>query len=106
MELVAEYFNIFHEDKVSATDFDTIGGYLLGTYQMGEFKPYYRFDYIDVGDNDPFFTGDRGIDRTKNTVGIRWDVFKWNALKLEYSITDKDSLDKIQELMLNSSFVF
>ena len=106
VEFLAELFHIRHDDKSSPNGFDTLGFYIQTAYRMGKFKPYYRFDYLDVAKADPYFTGNRRVDRVKHTMGVRWDLFSWNALKLEYGRTDKETGKDEHEIALNSSFTF
>lgn len=105
LELLGELFNIQHEDKTSEKDFDTLGFYLQGSYKINKFRPYYRFDFIDFGDGDPFFTAiDKDI--KKHTLGLRWDILTWNALKFEYSHSDKKDSDNEDLFSINSSLTF
>lgn len=106
VELLSEFFHIHHDDKTSEKNFDTLGFYLQGAYRLGKTKPYYRFDYLDVANADPYFTGARRIDRTKHTLGLRWDVLNWNALKFEYGFTDRQTSDQEHTFTVNSSFTF
>lgn len=107
VELLAELFNIFHDDGTSGDEFDTVGLYLQGGYKMlDKVTPYYRFDFLDVANGDPFFTAPRNIDRTKHTWGLRWDPVSWNAIKFEYSFTGVKQRDDEHALTVNSSFAF
>jgi hypothetical protein len=105
VELLGEYFNIYHDDKTSGNDFDTLGFYLQAGYKIDKFTPYYRFDFIDFENGDPYFTPD-DIDIKKHTLGLKWDIFCWNALKFEYSFSDKRDRNNEHSLTVNSSFVF
>lgn len=104
-ELLGEVFNIHHDDKASNRDFDTLGFYLQGGYQIDKLKPYYRFDFIDFTNGDPYFTPD-DIDIRKHTLGLRWDILTWNALKFEYSFSDRKDRDDVNLVTVNSSFTF
>lgn len=106
VEVLAELFQIHHDDKTSEKNFNTLGSYLQVAYRLEKLKPYYRFDYLDVANADPYFTGARRVDRTKHTLGVRWDAWAWNALKFEYGLTDRRSSDDEHVLMVNSSFTF
>lgn len=102
-----EFFNVQHDDKTSGQHYDGIGTYLQGEYRLTDTTtPYYRFDYIDAANGDPFLTGERAIDRTKHTLGLRWDPFTWNAIKFEYSYLDRRTSKNEHALTLNSAFVF
>ncbi len=116
-ELLFELFNINHDNNDLEQTFKTLAGYVQGSYQMGKFTPYYRMDLIDLGNGDPFYdvfsqaTGLRTksnpiLDHHKQTLGLRWDVFSWNALKFEYSYTgNNEALDE-HRLAVNTSYAF
>lgn len=105
LELLGEIFNIHHDDKTSGNDFSTLGFYLQTGYKMDKLTPYYRFDFLNFENGDPYFTPN-DIDINKHTFGLRWDIFNWNALKFEYSYSDKKNEDDEHSFTLNSSFVF
>jgi hypothetical protein len=106
IEVLAEVSHIHHDDEVSQRNFDTKGLYLQGAYQLTErWKPYYRFDLIDFGKEDPFFAPN-AIDVAKHTAGLRWDPFTWNALKLEYSFSNRDNRQDTHAVTLQSAFAF
>jgi len=86
LELLAEVSRIHHRDRVSRLSFDTWGLYAQAAYQLGRWKPYYRFDFIDFGNGDPYFVPNDS-DTRKHTFGIRYDPFTWLGLKLEYSFS-------------------
>ena len=44
-------------------------------------KPYYRFEHIEVAKDDPVFAGIPNLDGS--TVGIRYDVSTYAAIKTE-----------------------
>ncbi len=106
VELIGELLNIYHDDKTSGEEFDTVGLYLQGGYRIEKWMPYYRFDYIDVANSDPFYTTPRNLDRLRHTLGIRWDFLPWNAVKVEYSRLNVDQGDDEQALQANWSFAF
>jgi len=104
-ELIGEVFQIHHDDKTSGKEFDTVGYYLQASHKIKKFTPYYRFDSLDFEDGDPFFTL-RNFDISIHTLGLKWDVFTWNALKLEYSASDEQDEDNEHSMRVNSSFAF
>jgi len=106
VEVIGELFKIFHEDKVTGQDFNTLGFYLQGGHKIGQWMPYYRFDFMNVANADPFFVPPRNNDRVKHTWGLRWDVFSWNAIKFEYHFTNAKDRSDEHQLAINSSFAF
>jgi hypothetical protein len=105
VELLGEYLNIYHDDRSTRRVYDTQAYYLQGGYTIARFTPYYRFDYIDFGGNDPFYSPNV-IDIRKHTQGLRWDISTWNALKIEYCFADREGLEDERLLAINSSFTF
>jgi hypothetical protein len=91
IEFLGEYFNIQHDDVLSSKTFETDGFYVQAGYQKGKLKPYYRFDFIDIGDGDPYFSLFRDI--KKHTFGLRYDLATFNTLKFEYVWQDTDLVD-------------
>lgn len=105
VELLAEVLHFNHDDEVSRKDYNTLGLYLQGAYQFDKWKPYYRFDFIDFGGGDPYFTPD-DIDITKHTLGIRWDPITWNSIKLEYSYNERDDANDTHAVTIQFAFPF
>ena len=86
IELLTEAFEINH-DEFSGGVFNTIGGYAQFAYTINKFKPYYRYDYIKYDSNDPFYNESKFdfLDTNKHTLGLRYELSHFNALKFEYS---------------------
>jgi hypothetical protein len=82
VELLAEAFSIRHEDESAGGVWTTTGLYAQGAFTAGRLKPYYRFDYVDRNQDDPFF---RPVmpGGEKHTVGLRVDPWSRVAVKLE-----------------------
>ncbi len=105
IELLSELDYIRHEDSVSGMTFETWGCYLQLAYTMGDWKPYYRFDWLDVGAGDPYY-GPLIMDLTRNTFGVRWDLSTWVALKLEYHYLSRADTGTPHEVLGQASFAF
>lgn len=105
VELLGEIFKIYHYDRASGNDFGTVGYYVQGGYKIEKWTPYYRFDFINLAEGDPFFIPLQ-TDISKHTLGARWDILTWNALKLEYGRIHRPDLEREQSLNINSSFAF
>ena len=89
IELIAEYQMIQHDSDVSKFH---SGGYLQSAYTFRKLKPYYRFDFLDIKAGDLFFAGVAGVEDTRqHTVGIRFDVFPFASLKVEFRRADADT---------------
>lgn len=86
-EVLAEAFDIRHEDHHAGASFVTTGMYVQGAWVFGRLKPYYRFDRVDRDEDDPYFR-ESVRDLSKHTAGLRIDVWDLVAAKLEVSLTD------------------
>lgn len=103
-EVILEGQLINHFNHATGMRDETVGGYGQLAYKMGKYKPYVRFDWLNISDRDPFFEG-LVEDETSNTLGLRYEVTTFNALKLEYRHVDKDN-SKSSEATIQSSFAF
>jgi hypothetical protein len=82
VELLGEAFGIRHEDESEGRSWTTTGLYAQAAFTAGRLKPYYRFDYVDRSQDDPFF-GPETPGGQKHTVGLRVDPWSRLAVKLE-----------------------
>ena len=81
-EALAEVLRVEHEAIDTGQRWRTLGLYVQGALKFGRFKPYYRYDYQDVAEGDPFYQSSGVLER--HTLGLRYDPWSWAALKLEY----------------------
>ena len=105
LELLSEAMRIQHDDIVSSRRFNTWGMYLQAGYQLGAFKPYYRFDLLDAAEGDPFY-GPLVLDVTRHTLGLRWDFINRAALKFEYHYSDQNNLNRPHAFYTQAAFTF
>ncbi|MBI2472343.1 MAG: hypothetical protein HYV59_14065 [Planctomycetes bacterium] len=106
IDLLTEVFEINH-DEFSGGVFNTIGGYAQFAYTINKFKPYYRYDYIDYSNDDPFYRESEldFLDTSKHTIGLRYELSHFNALKFEYSHGVFDDKD-VNVIGLQTTFSF
>jgi len=106
IELLSEVFEINH-DEFSGGVFNTIGGYAQFAYIIDKFKPYYRYDYIDYSNDDQFYRESElnFLDTNKHTIGLRYELSHFNALKFEYSHGVFDDED-VNIIGLQTAFSF
>lgn len=113
LQLMLEGQYIHH--GTSPRNYDSFGGYAQISYRMGSLTPYYRFDWLSMADDDPFYReypasgADGGIpyvvDLREHTVGVRYDWAYFVALKLEYRRLDSE-LEQSNTLALQASLAF
>ena len=105
IELLGEVFSIIHEVETSRVEYKTLGYYVQGAYQVDQFTPYYRLDILDIDPDDPYFSPSNEKSQT-HTLGIRWDLLAWNAIRGEYAVTHyRDQADETL-FVINTSFTF
>lgn len=105
LEFLFEGQHIDHDDHASSQTFITWGLYAQVGYRMTRFKPYYRFDILDVGEGDPYY-GPLIVDVTRHTAGLRWDFINWAALKLEYQYIDEAQLAGRSAFWAQAAFTY
>jgi hypothetical protein len=85
-EFIAEYAAVRHEVIGAATPTWSHAYYLQAAYRLPQldrlWKPYFRFEHIDVAANDIVFATVPELDGA--TVGVRYDASPLAALKFEY----------------------
>jgi hypothetical protein len=81
VEALAEVLRVEHEARDTGERWRTLGLYVQGALRLGRFKPYYRYDYQDVDEGDPYYI-ESGT-QSRHTLGVRYDPWSWAALKLE-----------------------
>ena len=106
IELLTEAFVVNH-DEVSGDVFNTFGGYAQFAYTINKFKPYYRYDYIDYDNSDTFYRESKFdfFDTNTHTIGLRYELSHFNAIKFEYSHGVFDDED-VNIIGLQTAFSF
>jgi hypothetical protein len=109
-ELLAEFSNVHHRNNLTGRTFDSQGFYTQIAYRLPlydkHFKPYFRYDYIQVPFGEQVFTtvnNQRG-----STAGLRYDISEFAAFKAEYRDQSpfKPQRDRAHGLFLQTSFTF
>ncbi len=103
-ELLMEAVVVDHYNHDTALRDLTVGGYGQIAYTIEKYKPYFRYDWLRIADRDPFFAG-AVPDETAYTLGLRYELSTYNALKFEYRHVDKDNEQK-NEFTAQTSFAF
>lgn len=108
-EFLLEGFNIEHDDNAPGEDeHSTLGAYAQVAYRLGQWKPYYRYDIVRLNKRDTFYLAsfDEMSDVNRHTVGIRYDITTFNAIKVEYNHLDASHGGNMDSFALNTSFSF
>ncbi|MCU1327750.1 MAG: hypothetical protein JWN34_3120 [Bryobacterales bacterium] len=107
-EFIAEFANVTHTLVGSQREFRSQAWYMQAAYRLpvGErlFKPYYRFEYIHVPRSDVIFALVQNL--AGSTVGLRYDISSFAALKLEYRNQKRVGLPRINGIYAQTSFTF
>jgi len=92
--------SLFGENKV----FNTPGFYTQVSRQFGAWRPYLRYQYINVAKNNPIFP-DVGL-QYGPSLGVRFDASEFVALKFQYDYTSLRQQPAINTLTLQVGFTF
>jgi hypothetical protein len=108
-ELIAEFANVHHQNMLGAGNLDSQGGYVQFAYRLPfndkKWKPYYRYDYIQVPGNEPILTAFKN--QRNSTVGMRYEVSDFAALKAEYRNSSPDpGKPRVNGAFFQTAFTF
>ncbi len=84
--------------------FNTPGFYTQVSRQFAAFRPYFRYQYINVAKHEPIFP-DVGL-RYGPSVGLRFDASESVALKFQYDYTSLRNQPSVNGLKLQLGFTF
>jgi hypothetical protein len=109
VEVIAEMSNVSHAPiGAGSVTSNSQAFYIQPAYRLAldkeRWKPYYRFDYIHIPLSDALFRTVPSYN--SSTVGMRYDISSFAAVKLEYRHYIRRNLPKINGLFLQTSFTF
>lgn len=90
--------------KNTSRVFNTPGFYSQGSRQFGAYRPYLRYQYVNVSDANPLF-GDVGL-KHGPSAGIRYDASESVALKFQYDYTVSNHQDGVHQFTGQVGFTF
>lgn len=93
-----------HAPSGSSTVFHTPGGYSQISRQFGQFRPYFRYEYLNAPDHEPVFP-DVGL-RHGPLAGLRFDPNESVALKLQFNQTYLRNQPSVSGLTGQVGFTF
>jgi hypothetical protein len=92
-EVIAEIAHVRHEQVGGAGTSSSVAYYVQAAYRLPAlgrlWKPYYRFEHIDIDATDQVFTGVPNLDGS--TFGVRYDLSTYAAVKTEGRIRRRAS---------------
>ena len=87
-EVIAEFADVHHQQIGGALAPSSLAYYLQTAYRLPwlgrTWKPYYRFEHLDIDAADPVFAGVPNLDGS--TLGVRYDISMYAAIKTELRV--------------------
>ena len=104
-EVLGEVLQLKHrEDGGAAREFHTSGFYVQASHRFGRLTPYYRFEGLDRGADDPYYPS--SSDLRRHIAGLRADPWPSAAVKLELSRDAPDPGPSFSAVTLQVAFTF
>src|SRR6202158_5479291 len=103
-EWLNEALLIRHAPQGTPRVFETPGFYTQISKRFGSYRPYMRYQYVNASRSEPVFP-DVGL-RHGPSVGLRYDLSDFVALKLQYDYTARGRDQAIHALALQACFTF
>jgi hypothetical protein len=101
-ELLNEAVLLRH--AAGARDSHALGLYTQLSRRFGRARPYFRYQHLNVPEGFPLFPN--AGRRNGPSLGLRYDVSDYAALKLQYDRTWRRRLTTLDELILQLAFTF
>lgn len=93
-----------HSIAGTSQTFNTPGFYTQISRQFGSYRPYFRYQYVNVPSHEPIFP-DVGL-QAGPSVGLRYDASDFVALKLQYDHTTLRAQPGVDGLTAQVGFTF
>jgi hypothetical protein len=107
-EFIAEIASVNHTPVGSQQGANSYAGYAQLAFRVPfgdrRWKPYYRYEKIDIPRADRLFAAVPEL--SGSTVGVRYDLSTFSALKLEYRNVKRPTLPRINAVLMQTSFTF
>jgi hypothetical protein len=103
-EFLNEVVLLRHESNDGAPRVDSPSFYTQISRRWSAYRPYFRYEYVDVPERDPVF---HGIDKFRRVLlGLRYDWGDSTALKVEYGRESGEGGPAFNTLTLQAAFTF
>ncbi|MSQ47336.1 MAG: hypothetical protein EXR78_02940 [Deltaproteobacteria bacterium] len=96
---------VIRHDPRRQSSVHTAGFYTQLSQQFGKFRPYFRYQYLNAPGSDPLFGQDVGR-RHGPTLGLRYELTDFAALKIQYDHTARRARRSLNEMTLQAAFAF
>ena len=96
---------LMRHDPRGQSSIYTVGFYTQIAKQFGKFRPYARYQYLNVPTRDPLFGAEVGR-RNGPSLGVRYDLSEFVALKAQYERIDRRDHSLVNELTMQAAFTF
>lgn len=87
-----------------ATDTNTPGFYSQISRKFGDYRPYFRYEYLNVPFSDPLYSTVGLLHGPK--AGLRYDLSEFTAFKIEYGRTMRRGLPTVNSVGTQLAFEF
>ncbi|MCH7880283.1 MAG: hypothetical protein IIB69_01665 [Proteobacteria bacterium] len=108
-KLMAEFFHIRHDYHQTSNRFGATAYFLQAGYRYSDkIGLHYRYAFMHIDENDPYYGLTILKDQHRNSVAIRYELNEYNALKLEleYLVHENSSIENITSIGTQWSFLF
>jgi hypothetical protein len=109
-EFIAEFSDVSHQPVGGGVASNSQAWYAQIAYRLSplehKLKPYYRYEYIHVPKSDAMFRAVPVLGLSGSTAGVRYDVSRFAALKLEYERAARPGLVIRNGIVGQTSFTF
>jgi hypothetical protein len=95
---------VFVRHTLNNRVFQTPGFYTQVSRRFGNARPYFRYQYVNVPNDDPIYPDVRR--RNGPSLGLRYDINDFAAFKAQYDRTQRRRLSTLDELILQLAFTF
>ena len=93
-----------HVLQDTSVTFNTPGFYSQVSRQLGSYRPYLRYEYVNAPDHEPVFPDVKL--RHGPSAGVRYDASESVALKFQYDYTFLRNQPGVNQLALQMGFTF
>jgi hypothetical protein len=103
-EFLNEAVMLSHSPQGAPVAIHTPGFYTQVSKRFGNYRPYFRYEYVNVPQSDPLYSD---VGRQEGpSVGLRYNINEATAFKVEYGRNFRRNLDSTNNLGMQVAFAF